>query len=421
MKVVMKFAALAVSAVAILTACQGDIEIISLTKVMDYSNERRVGQVFNAEVVDINGDGLEDVVLAGWAIDASGQTRNSLVPLKLLIQGVDGSLIDKTSLYIEDGRNYIYGAQRIIIEDFDDDGKVDIFLGGFQDQGSAIPAPSVIFWNEGSSFSRFDFNENTWAHAACSGEVFGSGRKDIVMGGNDGRAYTLYRNRGGRVFDLVTDISNLSVSAAGACSVIRDEATGNVAIISTNVIGGLTHSGVVTVLDSQSRYLTTNYLSGSEEIDGWALVHDLVNVIRFDLNGDGLMDVILTDNGNFRLNRPVGRFLALVNKGDFQFVDKTQDYFPTQTGDYVFGYYYRIFDLEGFKNIFIGNAAVAATTSSWIFNGGKFLPHMSERISGGTSSERAYVTIYKTRSGALNLLMQKSERLGEFSFYVKRI
>jgi len=397
------------------------IEVLALTKVMDYSNERKVGQVFNTKVVDINGDGLEDVVLAGWAIDASGQSRSSFVPLKILIQGQDGLLVDKTSLYIEDGKNYIYGAQRIIVEDFDGDGRPDIFLGGFQDQGSAIPAPSVIFWNDGNSFSRFDFTENVWAHAACTGDVFGLGRKDIVMGGNERRPYTIYKNKGGRVFELVADIANLSVTAAGACSVIRDETTGNVAIISTNMVGGLTHSGVVTVLNSQARHLATRYLPGSEEVNGWDLVHDLVNVIRFDLNGDGLMDIILTDNGDFRLYRPVGRFVALVNQGDFIFIDKTQDYFPTQTNDYVFGYYHRIIEIDGLKNLFIGNAAVASTTSLWRFDGGRFSPYLSERISGATSSARAYITVYKTKSGALYLLMQRSERFGEFEFHVKRI
>lgn len=396
-------------------------EVVTLTKVMDYSNERKVGQVFNTEVVDLNGDGLEDVVLAGWAIDLPGQSRSSFIPLRILIQDQEGLLVDRTSTYLANGKNIIYGAQRIIVEDFDNDGKPDIFLGGFQDHGSAIPAPSVIFWNDGDTFSRFDFSETVWAHAACTGKIFGSQSNDIVMGGNDGRPYTIYKNIGGRKFELVTDIAGLSVSAAGACSVIRDEVTGYVAIVSTNMAAGLSYSGVVTVLDSQARYLKTSYLPGSEEANGWDLIHDLVNVIRFDLNGDGLIDIILTDNGNFRLYKPVGRFVALVNQGNFNFLDKTLDYFPTQTSDYVFGYYYRILEVDRLKNLFIGNAAAASTTSLWRFDGGKFSSHMSERISEATSSERAYVCIYKTKSGALNLLMQKSERFGDFSFYVKRI
>lgn len=396
-------------------------EVRALTKIMDYSNERRVGQVFNTEVIDINGDGLEDVVLAGWAIDSPGQSRSSLVPLKILIQGQDGVLVDKTSAYISNGENYIYGAQRIILEDFDGDGRPDIFLGGFQDHGSAIPAPSVIFWNNGNTFSRSDFSETVWAHAACSGDIFGQGRKDIVMGGSEGRAYTVYKNLGGRRFELIMNIDGLSVSAAGACSVIRDDVAGKVAIISTNMVGGLTNSAVVSVLDARGNYLQTKYLPGSEEVDGWNLVHDLVNVIKLDLNSDGILDVILTDNGDFRLNRPVGRFLALVNQGNFSFEDRTQQYFPTQSNDYVFGYYTRVLDIGGLSSLFIGNAAVSSVTALWKFEGGNFSPYFSDKVSNATSSERAYITLYKTKSGALNLLMQKSELFGEFTFYVKTL
>lgn len=397
-------------------------EVGALTKVMDYSNERKVGQVFNAEVVDINGDGLEDVLVAGWAIDSPGQSRSSLVPLKILIQGQDGLLIDKTDYYIKNGDNYIYGAQRIIVEDFDNDGKPDIFLGGFQDHGSAIPAPSVMFWNNGNSFYRVDFYEPVWAHAACAGDVFGLGRKDIVMGGSEiFRPYTIYKNMGGRKFELATSLENLSVSSGGACAVIRDEATGQVAIITTNMAAGSTHSGFVTTFDSKLNNLKTQYLPGSEEVDGWNLVHDLVNLIKIDLNNDGLIDVIMTDNGNYRLYRPVGRFVALLNQGGFVFTDKTNDYFNDQTGDYVFGYYSRMFEYKGIRNLFVGNAAAAASTFLWKFDGYKFEPHMSELIKSATNSERAYVAVYKTKSGAINLLMQKSERFGEFEFHTKRI
>jgi hypothetical protein len=409
------------SAINLNTSESSSSEVRTLTKVMDYANERRIGQVFNTEVVDINGDGLEDVILAGWAIDSPGKSRSSLVPLKILIQEQNGLLSDKTSQFISGSDNLIYGAQRIIIEDFDNDGRLDIFVGGFQDGPSAIPAPSVLFWNNGDSFARHNFVESVWAHAACAGDIYGQGKKDIVMGGDENRAYTLYKNLGARNFQLKTDISGLSVSAAGACAVVRDEQTRRVAIVSTNMVGGLTHSGVITVLDSQANYVETKFLVGSEEVDGWNLVQDIVNVIRFDLNKDGLPDLVLTNNGNFRLNTPVGRFMALVNQGGFVFVDRTSEYFPTQTNDYVFGYYSRIFDVGGLPNLFVGNAAVLSVTALWKFEGGKFTPHLSDKISNATASERAYITVYKTKSGALNLLMQRSEVFGDFSFYVKTL
>ena len=297
-------------------------EVLTLTRVMDYSNERKVGQVFNAEVADINGDRLEDVILTGWAVDWRSTTRNSFVSVKILIQQQDGTLMDRSAELFQSGQNSIHGAQRILIEDFDGDGRLDIFLGGFQDQPS-YPAPSVMFWNDGDKFSRTEFKEMVWAHGVCSADVFSSGRKDIILGGSDGHPYTIYRNRGGRVFSVDRTLTGLSVASAGSCAAFRDPITRNLAIVSTNMVGGHSHSGHVMIFDQHLKYLRTVELPQSEEVDGWNLVHDMINLVKYDLNNDGLLDLTVTDNGDFRLNRPVGKFVALINQGDFNFVDST--------------------------------------------------------------------------------------------------
>jgi hypothetical protein len=400
-------------------------EIVGLIKVMVYANERSVGQVFNTEVIDLNGDGLEDVIIAGWSLDSTVSSRNSYIPVKILIQQMDGTLLDKSSEWFNGNDNLIYGAQRILVEDFDGDGKLDIFLGGFQDVPSHS-APSVIFWNEGGRFTRQSFDEMVWAHNVCSGDLYGTGRKDIIMGRNEVRPYTIYKNNGGRKFILDTSIANLTIDSAGACSVIKDKSTSNTAIISTNMSGGLSqsgvlYSGVVTVFDSKMNYIEKKYLPGSEEINEWNAVHDLVNIIKFDLNGDGRLDLIITDNGNFRLNKPVGKFLALVDQGNFAFSDKSREYFPTQTNDYIFGYYSKIISNGTIDSLFISNPTLQTTPALWKFEGQKFSPYLWDAISKATSADKAFVAIYKTKSGALNLLMQKMEVLGKFDFYTKRI
>lgn len=387
---------------------------------MDYSNERKVGQVFNAEVADINGDGLEDVILTGWAVDWRSTTRNSFVSVKILIQQQDGTLMDKSAELFQPGQNSIHGAQRILIEDFDGDGRLDIFLGGFQDQPS-YPAPSVMFWNDGDKFSRTEFKEMVWAHGVCSADVFSSGRKDIILGGSDGHPYTIYRNRGSRVFSVDRTLTGLSVASAGSCAAFRDPITRNLAIVSTNMVGGHSHSGHVMVFDQDLKYLRTVYLPQSEEVDGWNLVHDMINLVKYDLNNDGLLDLIVTDNGDFRLNRPVGKFVALINQGDFNFVDSTSTYFPRQSNEYIFGYYTRFLTLDSRPHLFVGNPAVQSVTSLWEFDGQRFNPRMADAFAAATDSRRAYIIPYKTKSGSINLLMQASEVLGEFIFYIRRL
>lgn len=396
-------------------------EVQTITQVMNYSPERKKGMLFNAEVADINNDGLEDVILAGWTVDWVDGERNSLIPIKILIQKSDGTLEDKTSELIKGGDNFVYGAQRILVEDFDGDGRLDIFLGGFQDQPSHN-APSVMFWNNGSTFTRVDFAEKVWAHGVCAGDLFGTGRKDILTGGyGSQQPYTLYKNKGDRLFQLETSISDLTIASAGSCSVLKDTKTGNIGIISTNMTGGKSHSAYIMIYDSKMKFIKSLPLPGSKEIDGWNLVHDLVNIIQYDLNDDGLMDLILTDNGDFRLNQPLGRFLVLINQGDFSFTDKTADYFPTQTNNYIFGYYTRVMDYKSKKNFFVGNPAVQRTTSLWEFDGTKFTPQMADIFTTTTAPNYSFIVPYKTKSGALNLLMQTSEVLGEYRLYTKKM
>lgn len=399
----------------------GQVEITALTKVMDYVNERSISMIFNAEAADLNGDGLEDIVLAGWAPDASGQARNSLIPVKLLIQQLNGTLADKTDELIPNGANFIHGAQRIVIKDFDGDGRPDIFLAGFQDVPSHV-APSVIFWNNGSSFSRVEFPTEVWAHAVCSADLFGTGRNDIVTGGSDGYPSTVYRNHGNRSLMLDRSIAGLSVASAGACTILRDPATGNIGIVVTNVPMEQNFSGYVRVFDSNMRYLSSIVLPGSEEIDRMNLRHDLVNVIQIDLNNDGLMDMVMTDNGDFRLGRPVGRFLALLNLGGFVFEDKSSEYFPDQSGQNIFGYYTRMLEVNSKQNLFIGNPAVQSDTVLWQFYGGKFTPNRAIPFNAATASNYSFTIPYKTNSGALNLLMRKlGGTLGRHEFYTTRL
>ena len=395
-------------------------EVLTLTSAMTYSNERKVGQVFNAEVADINGDQLEDVILVGWAVDWASTTRNSYVPLKILIQQQNGTLADKTAEFFQPGQNLIHGAQRILLEDFDGDGRLDIFLGGFQDQPSH-QAPSVMFWNDGGKFSRADFKELVWAHGVCSADVFSSGRKDIILGGSEGYPYTIYRNKGNRSFSVDRTIRGLAVASAGSCTAFRDPITKNLSIVSTNMAGGYSHSGHVMVFDQDLKHLRTSYLPQSEEVDGWNLVHDMINMVQFDLNNDGLLDLIITDNGNFRLNQPVGRFVALINQGDFNFVDRTATYFPSQSKAYIFGYYTRFLTINSKPHLFVGNPAVQSVTSLWEFDGQQFNARMSDAFAAATDSRRAYIIPYRTKSGGVNLLMQTSEVLGEFIFYTKRL
>lgn len=394
-----------------------------LTRVMSYQNEHGVSQVFNTHVADLNGDGLEDVIVAGWAVEPVGYSGsvNAKIPVRILIQQSDGSLADKTIELIGATNSMIFGAQRIIVDDFDADGRLDIFFGGFQDVPS-YPAASVIFWNEGISFTRADFPELVWAHSACSADLRGNGRKDLVMGAEGGRPNSIYLNNGNRTFTLNTTLITAHISAGGACSVMKDQATGNIGIISTNYVGFNGFSAILHVFDSQLNLLRSTGLSGSEESGvAYNLVHDLVNIMQIDLNNDGLLDLVMTDNGDFRLLRPVGKFLALINDGNLTFSNQTSAYFPTQTNDYIFGYFSNVFELNGHKTLFVNNSNPSfAASTFWQLNGGRFQKYLSSEFAAAIGSY-TYPTVYRTREGRFNLLLIDGTTYPSFTFYSKSL
>ena len=392
------------------------------TKVMDYQNEHGVGQVFNTHVVDLNADGLDDVIVAGWAVEPSGYSAsvNSKLPLKILIQQSNGSLLDKTDQLLGAGNNMILGAQRIIVEDFDSNGKLDIFLGGFQDVPSH-PANSVMLWNEGSSFTRVDFSDLVWAHAACAADLRGVGRKDLIMGAEGGRSNSIYLNNGNRSFTLNAGLISKYISAGGACSVMKDSTTGNIAIITTNYVGFNGYSGVAHIFDNQLNFVKSIGLPGSEEVGvAYNLVHDLVNIIQMDLNGDGLLDLVITDNGNFRLSQPNGAFIALINQGGFSFSNQTSTYFPNQTNDSIFGYFVRVLNLGGLQTIFVNNASPQSFSSSsfWQLIGNKFQKYLASQMITAIGSYQ-YPTVYQAGDSSLQLLLIDGSKYPKFTFYTK--
>ena len=215
---------------------------------------------------------------------------------------------------------------------------------------------------------------------------------------------------------------------------MKDTSTKNIAIISTNMARGASHSGYIMIYDKEMNFLREDPLPGSEESDGWNIAHDIVNIVQYDLNNDGLLDLILTDNGNFRLSERNNKFTVLINQGDFKFIDKTSDYFPEQKIKNYFGYYTRILQIDGKLNLFIGNANVGSTIDFWKLDGGKFTPQMSDLFTIATRSDKtgqncstycspdyAFITPYRTKSGALNLVMVSKERLDQNIILTRRL
>ena len=390
------------------------------TAISRYKNEIGSAQVWNSAVADLNGDGLEDIVLSGWAVAQNTyvNTRSGFVNLKIFIQQENGSLIDQTDTLIGTANSVIWGSQRILINDYDNDGRLDIAVLGFQDGPSATYAPSVIFWNNGTSFSRSELLDRLSAHAACAGDLNGDGLPELIAGAADNWHNTIYSNQGQRQFVNNHNITQEAISSAGTCSVLKDHTNGSVAILTTNLPLYPNYSAVVKVWDKNLNFVKASGLASSEEsgtnID---IHHDIVNVVAIDINGDGLVDLITTDNGDFRTPEAKGFLSVLINQGDFVFRNETDTYLPNQTKKLFFNYYYNKLVIDGYPAVYFDHSG---TVSLWLIKDGKFVKYKEELLNALTKGYQG-TNIYKTKNGYGLFLIGAGEAPYTATFYYRSI
>jgi hypothetical protein len=406
------------SAESAATAAQA--AIAAPTLISGYQNEISSGQVFNSAVADLNGDGLDDIVVSGWAVAPSNWvgSRSGFVNLKIFIQQDNGSLVDQTNDLIGAANSLIWGSQRILIDDFDRNGKLDIAVMGFQDGPAAVPAPSVVFWNNGSAFSRAELPEQVVAHAACAGDLNGDGLPELVTGSNNSHVNTIYANQGQKQLVFDRTLTQEGISSGGACAVLKDPATGNVAIVTTNIPWYPFFSAVTKVWDRYFNFVADSPLPGSEESGtNLEILHDIVNLVPVDINRDGHVDLITTDNGNWRLSHANGYMSVLINQGNFNFKNETDRYLPNQTKTSFFNYYYHKLTVDGYPAVFLDHGSLGV--SLWQIKNNTMVKY-KEQLLNSLVRGYSYTNIYRTKNG-LSLFLVDGSEYSRAKFYYRPI
>jgi hypothetical protein len=131
-------------------------------------------------------------------------------------------------------------------------------------------------------------------------------------------------------------------------------------------------------------------------------------MVATDINGDGLTDLIITDNATDKNN---GYLVALINTGSFSFSNQSSTYFPSQSNNANYMYYTRYFTVNNVNTLFLCNAdsSFNFTTLTDLYQKPStyFQAFDQSTLSGaisGISSSAVFPTVYKASNGKLYVL-----------------
>jgi hypothetical protein len=155
--------------------------------------------------------------------------------------------------------------------------------------------------------------------------------------------------------------------------------------------------------------LNTTGLPGSEYTGStYTAVHDQVNIVATDINGDGNADLIITDNAT---DHHDGHLVALVNSGNFSFSNQSSTYFPGQANNANYQYHSRYFSVNNVNTLFVptADANFNFTTLADMFQKvtSYFQVFDQTRLStaiSGISSTSVAPTVYRASNGNLYVL-----------------
>jgi Bacterial Ig-like domain (group 3)/FG-GAP-like repeat len=270
-------------------------------------------------IVDVNGDNKPDLVVSNLCAAYGGCLQGGSVSI-LLGKG-DGTF--------QSAMSYTSGAtdtNSVAVGDLNGDGKPDLVLASYCIQSGCVNGViSVLLGNGDGTFQSpaLFASDGTYAFSIALGDLNGDGKLDVAVAnlsdnsGTKGSAAVLLGNGDGTLKTAVTYDSGGYQSLSIAVADVNSDGIPDLVIGNSCVNDNNCNSGIVGILLGNGNGTFQNATAYGSGGDAEGLV--LNSVAVGDVNGDGWLDVVMSnqDNGN---NSNVG---ILLGNGDGTFQTAT--------------------------------------------------------------------------------------------------
>lgn len=232
---------------------------------------------------DFNGDGLDELVFAGFETQLN--TPENYTNTKLAVYGwQNGVLTNQTNQWLPNGTNAVEGVGDIGFGDFNGNGRVDLFLSAYTDMDHPVNAYALM--NQGTYFEKVNLGQAIWQHGVAVADINNDGFSDVYAAGYDRPVVYLGSPTGLIQQAMWPDRFLGGGSGVALADFIGD---GSISMITSDGwIDGVFGTGLYSFGPNLEPTLLSVLPQSRMGING----HD-VRVKAFDFSNDGLMDAIV--------------------------------------------------------------------------------------------------------------------------------
>jgi VCBS repeat protein len=297
---------------------------------------------------DLNGDGLQDMVILGHAGSSGGATTYSPQQGRVFLGDGNGGFTPAPAALFPVDTLLTVHSRKVLFADFNADERPDMFISSHGWDAPPFPGEQNRLYLSRPEGGWRDATDtlpqiSDFSHTSAAGDISGRGLIDIFVGNGYASSsllgpYTLLNNGSGQFTRTTT---NIPVSANQALALNRRHFPGA-------TFADLNDDGLPELIGTADRSSPSNEFRQTIILWNRAGVfvdtdktelpepapfstHQDLDVQRIDVNQDGLPDLVLAGTQGLSGTATYydGWFVrVLINRGDRQFVDETAERVP---------------------------------------------------------------------------------------------